>query len=119
MPKDHKALIIIPARGGSKGIRGKNIYPLNGKPLIYYTIKAAKNSQYCGNLIVSTDCDKISTTAKYFGAEIINRPSHLSGDYSKSEDALLHVLNKLKKKSSYKNGQYLFSALPLLYLQKI
>ena len=98
MSKYNKALIIIPARGGSKGIKDKNIYPLNDKPLIYYTINAAKNSKLCGNLIVSTDSDKISNTAKSYGAEVIKRPCHLSGDYSKSEDALLHVMNTLKEK---------------------
>jgi len=108
MPKDHKALIIIPARGGSKGIKSKNIYPLNGKPLIYYTIKAAKKSSFCGKLIVSTDCEKISSTAESFGAEIINRPNNLSGDYSKSEEALLHVLGYLKSNKTIMHEWTLF-----------
>ena len=55
-----KILALIPARGGSKGIKGKNIYPLNGKPLISYTISAAKECDYIDEIIVSTDSNEIA-----------------------------------------------------------
>jgi len=59
-----RVLAIIPARGGSKGIPGKNIKKINGKPLLYYTIKAALNSKFISKTIVSTDDIKISKVAK-------------------------------------------------------
>ncbi|MEA4848929.1 MAG: hypothetical protein VB106_16980 [Clostridiaceae bacterium] len=63
-------LAIIPARGGSKGIPRKNIRPLAGKPLIYYTIKAAQGSKFINRIIVSTDDSEIADIAKSLGAEV-------------------------------------------------
>ena len=63
-------ITIILARGGSKGLKNKNLRKLNGKPLIYYPIDAAKKSKYIGNIIVSTDSQKIASVAKKFGAII-------------------------------------------------
>ena len=57
--KNKKILAIIPARGNSKGIKKKNIYKINGKPPIYYTIKEAKKSRFIQDLIVSTDSKEI------------------------------------------------------------
>lgn len=75
-----KILAVIPARGGSKGIPRKNIRLLNGKPLISYTINAAKNSEYIDKVVVSTDDNEIAYVAKKFGADIVMRPSHLATD---------------------------------------
>jgi CMP-N,N'-diacetyllegionaminic acid synthase len=97
MYQKNKALVIIPARGGSKGIKDKNIYPINNKPLIYYSINAAKGSKFCGNLIVSTDSDAISNISEEYGAFALKRPKSISTDYSQSEDSLLHALNYLIK----------------------
>jgi CMP-N-acetylneuraminic acid synthetase len=80
---------IILARGGSKGIPQKNIIDINGNPLLSYTINAAKLS-LANDIWVSTDCDKIAAVAKYHNVNIIKRPAHISGDKSKSDDALLH-----------------------------
>ena len=52
-------LALIPARGGSKGIKKKNLTLLQGKPLLYYTINAAKNSKYIDKIVLSSDCDEI------------------------------------------------------------
>jgi N-acylneuraminate cytidylyltransferase/CMP-N,N'-diacetyllegionaminic acid synthase len=62
-------LAIIPARCGSKGLPGKNIRGLHGKPMIAYTIEAALESKYIENVIVSTDCKEIEDVAKKFGAK--------------------------------------------------
>ena len=81
---------VITARGGSKGIPRKNIVDLNGKPLIYYSIKASKDS-YVNKTFVSTDSSEISDISFECGVGgVIHRPKHLSTDKSKSEDALLH-----------------------------
>ena len=67
---DKKILAIIPARGGSKGIVGKNIKELNGKPLIAYTIEEAKKSEYINRIVVSTDNEEIANISKKYGAEV-------------------------------------------------
>jgi CMP-N,N'-diacetyllegionaminic acid synthase len=82
-----KSLIL--ARGGSKGIHNKNIIDLNGKPLVSYAISAAIQSK-ANDVWVSTDCANIANVSQKYGAKTIIRPSNISGDKSKSEDALLH-----------------------------
>jgi N-acylneuraminate cytidylyltransferase len=80
---------LILARCGSKGIKNKNILLLNNYPLINYVIKAAMNSKV-GDVWVSTNCAEISEVAKENGAKVVIRPDAISGDKSKSEEALLH-----------------------------
>ncbi|MGD9580898.1 MAG: methyltransferase domain-containing protein [Vampirovibrionia bacterium] len=89
---------IIPARGGSKGIKKKNIRIFDGKPLIYYQIKAAQDSKYITSIIVSTDDDEIEKIVKqYEKVEVIKRPQDIADDLSKSEDALIHAVEQLEK----------------------
>ena len=94
-------LAIIPARGGSKGIPLKNIVPLSGAPLLSYNLKAARDAKKISRIVVSTDNLKISEVAKQYGAEVCLRPEGISGDFSSSEDALLHVLEKLYEDERY------------------
>ena len=82
---------IIPARGGSKGIPRKNIYPLLGKPLLAYTIEAALNSKHLDRVFVSSEDSEILSIASEIGAECILRPSSLSSDYSTTHDVLKHA----------------------------
>jgi CMP-N-acetylneuraminic acid synthetase len=89
-----KILGIIPARGGSKGIPKKNIKPLNGKPLIAYTIEAALNSSLA-RLIVSTDCIEIAEVSKQYGAEVMIRPSYLAQDDTPTLSVLQDVIKKM------------------------
>lgn len=97
----NKILAVIPARGGSKGIKDKNIRPLCGKPLIAYSIESAKKSQFIDEIIVSTDCEKIAEIAKEFGAHIpFLRPKELATDTSKSIDAIVYTLSELKKRGA-------------------
>lgn len=95
MPPSRKysTLAIIPARGGSKGVKRKNVLSLAGKPLLAWTIEAANSAELVDRTVVSTDDYEISQIAYSYGAEVVNRPKTLSGDDSKSEDALLHVLS--------------------------
>lgn len=98
MYKGNKFLAVIPARGGSKGIPKKNIYPVKGKPLICYTIDEALKSHYLDKTIVSTDCSEIADIAKNNGAEIpFLRPKSLAKDDSKTINVLLHAVNQLAK----------------------
>lgn len=95
-------LAIIPARGGSKGIPRKNIRPLADKPLIAWTILAAKASRYITRVICSTDDADISNTALTYGAEVpFLRPDHLAVDLSTDVDFLTHALQWLETHESY------------------
>ena len=80
MRKTNNILVVIPARGGSKGIPRKNLRALNNKPLIYYSIKTALNSIYKPTVIVSSDDSEILEIAKKIGADTIQRDSKLAGD---------------------------------------
>lgn len=89
-----KVLAIIPARGGSKGLPGKNIRPLQGIPLVAWPIKAALDSCYIDRVIVTTDDEQIAEIARNYGAEApFIRPAHLALDTSPSSQAILHALD--------------------------
>lgn len=96
-----KILAIIPARGGSKGIPLKNLVKLNGKPLIYYTIRSSLKSKLINRIIVSTDNKKIARIASNYGVEIISRPEQLASDVAPLEPVVDHVLQYLKKLEKY------------------
>ena len=89
-----KIVTIIPARGGSKGIPKKNLVDINGKPLIYYTIKASLESNVDETWVSSED-DKILEVAKKNGAKVIKRPNTLSTDIASSESVLLHFAQEV------------------------
>ena len=89
-----KIVSVILARGGSKGIPSKNIIDLKGKPLISYTIQASQKSNV-DSTWVSTDCPTIKTISEALNANVIDRPKEISGDFSKSEEALLHFSKKI------------------------
>lgn len=92
-------LAIIPARGGSKGIPGKNIKELCGKPLIAYTIEAALKAQQIDRVVVTTDSEEIAKVAIQYGAEIpFMRPSHLADDDASAVDVYLHTVDLLEKR---------------------
>ncbi|WP_108063721.1 acylneuraminate cytidylyltransferase family protein [Poseidonibacter lekithochrous] len=95
MINNKKVLAIIPARGGSKGIPKKNIKRLNNKPLIQYSIDIAKKSQYIDSVVVSTDCEEISSTSMGLGAKVVKRPDYLSEDDSLVVDAIKYTINEL------------------------
>jgi N-acylneuraminate cytidylyltransferase len=104
----NKIISIIPARGGSKGIPGKNIVPICGKPLIAWNIEAALNSELIDRVVVSTDEPSIAMVAKMCGAEVINRPEHLSNDNASSESALIHTIETLKQTENYEPDLVVF-----------
>ncbi len=99
MYKNKKILSIIPARGGSKGLRRKNIKIFNNKPLIYWTIKSAKASKLLDRFFISTDCNEIADIVKNLGVDIpIMRPKQLAEDDSPSWELILHALDYFKSK---------------------
>lgn len=96
MYNEHSILAIIPARGGSKGVPRKNIRLLAGKPLIAWTIEAAKKSKYIDRIVVSTEDDEIRDIALKFGAEIpFLRPAELAKDDTPSIAPILYTVKKI------------------------
>ena len=88
----------IPARGGSKGLKKKNLKLLAGKPLISWPIQYALKSKYINEVVVTTDDDEIAKVAKEFGAKIpFIRPDNISGDLATTEDTLKHALIEYEK----------------------
>ena len=94
-------LSIIPARGGSKGIRSKNLKIINQKPLLDYSVIASLQSKWINKTIVSTDDHKILRRAKKLGAEVIERPKKISTDSASIELAIEHCLKYIKKNDNY------------------
>ena len=91
-------IAIIPARGGSKGIPGKNIVPLLGHPLIAYSIEVALASRCISRTIVSTDSEEIAEISKRYGAEVpFMRPPEFSTDMSSDRDFLMHAIGWFMK----------------------
>lgn len=94
-------IVIIPARGDSKGLPGKNVKLLSGKPLIAYTIEAALASKLVSRVIVSTDDSNIVEVAKKYGAEVpFLRPKYLAEDDSLAVDTYLYTINRICKEES-------------------
>lgn len=88
-----RVLAVIPARGGSKGIPGKNIRPVGGRPLLAWTVAAAKASAYVDRTILSSDDPEIIEVALRYGCDVpFQRPSELSSDTTTSVDVALHAL---------------------------
>lgn len=91
-------IAIIPARGGSKGLPGKNIKDLLGKPMLAYTIEAGKKSKYITDIIISTDCEEIYRVAIEYGAkETFLRPAELATDEAPAIDNYIYTIERLKK----------------------
>jgi N-acylneuraminate cytidylyltransferase/CMP-N,N'-diacetyllegionaminic acid synthase len=102
MYKDKKIIGLITARAGSKGIPGKNIKIIDGKPLIAYTIETALQSKYLDKVIVSTDGQEIADISKKYKAEVpFLRPKHLAQDDSTSIDVVMHAIDWLEKENQF------------------
>jgi CMP-N,N'-diacetyllegionaminic acid synthase len=94
-------LALIPARGGSKGLPGKNIRAMAGLPLIAHTIRAARAAKSVTRVVVSTDAPDIAEVAIAYGAEVpFLRPAELANDFSQAIDAYLHACTTLEAQGS-------------------
>lgn len=104
-----RVLAVIPARGGSKGVPGKNIKLLNGKPLIAYTAEIAIQSNYLTDVIVSTEDEQIIEVSKKLGLKVpFVRPNELAKDDTPTIDVIIHALQW------YENQNIFFDAVCLL-----
>lgn len=99
MYKEYRILAVVTARGGSKGLPGKNIKDLNGKPLIAWTIRQIIDSELIDNFIVSTDSSEIAEVSECFGANVPElRPDYLSTDTASSMDVLDYIIKNEENK---------------------
>ena len=103
-----KVSAIIPARGGSKGIPGKNIMEFCGKPLIEWSIQQAIVSRLVNEVYVTSDSEKILEFSEKAGAKPIKRPDALATDTSSSDEALIHALDEIERTSSRKPEAVVF-----------
>ncbi|MDK2821914.1 MAG: hypothetical protein PWP31_1879 [Clostridia bacterium] len=113
MVRNGKVLAIIPARGGSKRLPEKNLLNLAGKPLISWTIEAAKESKYIDKIVVSSDDEKILDVAERYNVYVIKRPEELATDSAKTIDVVKHAISILEK-----NFQYVLLLQPTSPLRK-
>lgn len=104
---DGKRIVaVVPARGGSKGLPGKNIKSIQGKPLICWTLDAARQSRYIDKVFVSTDSVEIADVCKNYGVDVPElRPAELAKDNTSSVDVMLYTLDLLE--SNDENYDYL------------
>ena len=84
-------IAIIPARGGSKRLKRKNIYPVFDKPMIAWSIEACQRSQFIDEVLVSTEDDEIATVAESFGVQVIKRPKDLADDQMPKMEVIRHA----------------------------
>jgi CMP-N,N'-diacetyllegionaminic acid synthase len=104
-----KIICIILARGGSKGLKKKNLRKVNGKPLIYYPIRDALNTNIIDDIILSTDDTQIAKYAKKYGAKVpFIRSKKLSGDLATTESCLKHALLTYEKMKKIKYDYCIF-----------
>ena len=109
---------LIPARGGSKGLKNKNIIYLSGKPLINYAIQALRNSKLVNKVVVTMDSEKIAEVALEYGAEVpFLRPPEMALGNSPVYPALVHAVKKLEELQDYKT-EYIITAQPTYPLMK-
>jgi YrbI family 3-deoxy-D-manno-octulosonate 8-phosphate phosphatase len=88
-----RVLAVIPARGGSKGVPGKNLAPVGGVPLVARAVRACREARLVTDVVVSTDDPSIAEAARGAGAEIVLRPAAIAGDTATSEAAVLHAMD--------------------------
>lgn len=99
MYKNKKILALIPARGGSKGLPGKNIKILAGRPLLSWTVEAAKQCQWLDKIVVSTEDERIAAIARDAGADVpFLRPAELASDTAKGIDVIFHAIDWFEAK---------------------
>lgn len=102
MYKGKRIMAIVPARGGSKGLPGKNIRPLCGKPLIGWTLESAKKSKYLDEIFVSTDSREIADVAETFGVRVPElRPDELASDTATSASVVLYTIDYYRKQGVF------------------
>ncbi len=97
-----KIVVLIPARGGSKRVKSKNLYMIGSRPLMAWSIEAARKEKIVDKIFVSTDDKNISFYAKHYGAEIHKRKKKYSGDNSHISETIKSFIKYLREEINYK-----------------
>ena len=101
MINDKTVLVVIPARGGSTRLKRKNIYPVAGRPMIYWGIKACLESEYIDKVVVSTEDAEIKNVVEGFEAgytvSVLDRPKELADNFTFKQDAIVHAVENSEK----------------------
>ena len=118
MYNNNKILVVIPARGGSKGIPRKNLRLLNNKPLIYYSIQTAKSSEYVDDVVVTTDDSKIALLSEKLGASVVRRSEELADDKVPLEPVIYNAMVQ-KEKLTFDEYDIVVTILPTAPLLKV
>jgi CMP-N-acetylneuraminic acid synthetase len=101
--------VVIPARGGSKRLKNKNIYQVLGKPMINWVIDECMKSKYIKDIYVSTESNQIAKVIKNKKVKLIQRPESLSKDHVEKMDAISHAVKEIIKNSDFKNPEIVIS----------
>ena len=109
-------LAVIPARGGSKRLKNKNFYPLNGKPLITYSIEAVLGADCFDTVLVSTDSEEIASIAESYGVRVYNRPPEYATDKMTVLEALVAMMDDVPKHDVF---SYFLPTCPLVSSEDI
>lgn len=94
--RQRRVVAVIPARGGSRGVPGKNVAIVGGYPLVVRAVRAALAARHVDQVVVSTDDENIASLARDAGADVVDRPPELAGDLVTSESALLHAIEEVE-----------------------
>ena len=97
--KKLRILGVTPARGGSKGIKRKNVKPLFGRPLLAYTVVAALKSKFLTDIAVSSEDDEILEAARFYGAQTVKRPDELAQDHIPSVPVIEHAIAEMEERT--------------------
>lgn len=98
--KEMKALAIIPVRGGSKGLPGKNLMPIKGRPLVLNTYDYARKATLIDRIVVSTDDEAIAKAVLDDGGDVIMRPAEFAQDSSRVEEALVYTVKQAEEQDN-------------------
>lgn len=99
-----RVIALIPARGGSKGLVGKNMFPVNGKPLLQYTVEAAINSRVIDDIWISSDdLEILNFSSKFSRVNILRRPEAIADDVSSAIDVVKHFISCMPPHSRHEN----------------
>ena len=96
-----KNIVLLTGRGGSKSIVKKNVYPILGRPLVFYPMMAAKKANKIDGIYVTTDCPDIKQVAREMNIQVIDRPAELSQDNSELVDAITHAMEQIGGNMNY------------------
>lgn len=112
MIQDKYVIAVMPARGGSKRLKNKNIYPVWGEPMLSWGVRACQKSKYIDNVFVSSESPEILAVAEQYGAKPVTRPEALAGDQVFKMHAVSHAVDTIAKDGRYRKPDIIICLQP-------